>query len=239
MDGKAARVAVQSVGTRSIKAGTQEIELQTRMKLALSGATWPKPAAAGKRRDARSKARKGKPDLFSGFMVSEFRFRLRYQRVNDSRMKGQVQLRDVEADDLRLFFEHQRDPIAVALVGFQSRDRAAFDQHWEKLLANDSCLKKTIVADGKVAGNIGSWLSDGKREIGYWIDRTLWGRGIATEALSAFLRLEQTRPLHAGVAKHNAASIRVLQKCGFTLLGPEETAPDPTEASHVLLRLDA
>ncbi|MFN2475334.1 MAG: GNAT family N-acetyltransferase [Chthoniobacterales bacterium] len=175
-------------------------------------------------------------------------------------MKPRVQLRDVEADDLPLFFEHQRDPIAVALVGFRSRDRAAFDQHWAKLLADDSCLKKTIVvvsavsADSPiavasavsadpaatvVAGNIGSWSSDGKREIGYWIDRALWGRGIATEAVAAFLRLEQTRPLHAGVATHNAASIRVLQKCGFTLLGPEEAAPNDAQASHVLLRLDA
>jgi len=172
----------------------------------------------------------------------------RNQGVNDTRMKPQVQLRDVEADDLPLFFEHQRDPIAVALVAFRSRDRAAFDQHWEKLLADHSCLKKTIVVVSavsadysahQVAGNIGSWLSDGKREIGYWIDRALWGRGIATEALSAFLRLEQTRPLHAGVATHNAASIRVLQKCGFTLLGPEQAAPGDAAATHVLLRLDA
>jgi RimJ/RimL family protein N-acetyltransferase len=81
------------------------------------------------------------------------------------------------------------------------------------------------------AGN-GSWI--------VWLAsyRALWRRGIATEALSAFLRLEQTRPLHAGVATHNAASIRVLQKCGFTLLGPEEAAPGDAEASHVLLRLD-
>ncbi len=154
-------------------------------------------------------------------------------------MKPPVQLREVEADDLPLFFEHQRDPIAVALVAFRSRDRAAFDQHWEKLLADDSCMKKTIVADGQVAGNIGSWLSEGKREIGNWIDRAFWGRGIATEALSAFLRLEQTRPLHAGVATHNAASTRVLQKCGFTFLGAEEAAPSDAEASHVFLRLDA
>ena len=159
--------------------------------------------------------------------------------MGETAMKGRVQLRDVEADDLPLFFEHQRDPIAVALVAFRSRDRAAFDQHWAKLLANKTNLAKTIVADGQVAGNIGSWSSDGKREIGYWIDRALWGRGIATGALSAFLRLEQTRPLHAGVATHNAASIRVLQKCGFTLLGPEEAAPDDGEATHVLLRLDA
>src|SRR3954447_3172477 len=158
--------------------------------------------------------------------------------MGETAMKPRVQLRDVAADDLPLFFEHQRDPIAVALVAFRSRDRAGFDQHWEKLLADASCLKKTIVADGQVAGNIGSWVSDGKREIGYWLDRALWGRGIATEALAAFLRLEQTRPLHAGVATHNAASIRVQQKCGFNVLGPEEPAPSDAKPSHVLLRLD-
>jgi RimJ/RimL family protein N-acetyltransferase len=124
------------------------------------------------------------------------------------------------------------------MVEFRSRDAAEFAQHWAKLLADGSKLKKTIVVDGQVVGNIGSWLSDGKREIGYWIDRAFWGRGIATEALSAFLRLEKTRPLYAGVAKHNAASIRVLQKCGFTLLGFEDAANE-AEATHVLLMLDA
>src|SRR3954452_25322745 len=98
--------------------------------------------------------------------------------MSETAMKGRVQLRDVEADDLPLFFEHQRDPIAVAMVAFRSRDRAAFDQHWAKLLADESLLKRTIVTDGQVAGNIGSWTADGKREIGYWIDRALWGRGI-------------------------------------------------------------
>src|SRR3954470_16466640 len=174
--------------------------------------------------------------------------------MGETAMKPHVQLRDVEADDLPLFFEHQRDPIAVALVAFRSRDRAAFDQHWAKLLADDSCLKKTIVvvsavsvendvvsavsADNQVAGNICSWAADGKREIGYWIDRALWGRGIATEALSAFLCVEQTRPLYAGVAKHNAGSIRVLQKCGFKMYSVEEASND-ADASHVLLTLTA
>src|SRR5688572_8810109 len=114
----------------------------------------------------------------------------------------------------------------------------SFAQHWEKLLADSSKLKKTIVVDDQVVGNIGSWTAEGKREIGYWIDRAFWGRGIGTEALSAFLRLEKTRPLYAGVAKHNAASIRVLQKCGFILLGFEDAANE-ADATHVLLRLDA
>ena len=180
-------------------------------------------------------------------------------------MKPKIQLRNVEADDLPLFFEHQRDPIAVAMVAFNSRDRAAFDQHWAKLLADDSCLKKTIIvasavsaenhvasavsaenhvmsavsAENQVAGNIGSWTSEGKREVGYWIDRAFWGRGVATEALSAFLCLEQTRPLYAGVAKHNVASIRVLQKCGFKLSHSVEEASNDADASHLLLTLTA
>ena len=66
--------------------------------------------------------------------------------------------------------------------------------------------------------------------------RTIAGVWGATEAISAFVRLEQTRPLYAGVAKHNAASIRVLQKCGFVI----DNAPSEDDgATHILLKLDA
>jgi RimJ/RimL family protein N-acetyltransferase len=51
----------------------------------------------------------------------------------------------------------------------------------------------------------------------YWLGNEFWGRGIATEALAAFLQIVTTRPIYAGVAKDNAASIRVLQKCGFAI----------------------
>jgi RimJ/RimL family protein N-acetyltransferase len=166
------------------------------------------------------------------FRYSDFEFMIQ------SPMKPNIQLRNVEVNDLPLFFEHQRDPIAVAMVAFNSRDRAAFDQHWAKLLADDSLLKKTILADGEVVGNILSWASEGKREIGYWIDRAFWGRGVATEALSDFLCLEPIRPLHAGVAKHNVASIRVLEKCGFKFHSVEEASND-ADVSLVLLTLTA
>ena len=154
-------------------------------------------------------------------------------------MSTQIRLRDVEAGDLPLLFEHQRDPESFAMAAFPSRDAAAFDKHWAKLLADETILKQTIVADRRVVGNILSFVRDGKREVGYWIDRTFWGRGVATEALSAFLRLEQTRPLYAGVAKHNAASLRVLQKCGFTAPRSVDNESNDADNSHVALTLTA
>ena len=124
------------------------------------------------------------------------------------------------------------------MAAFTSRDKPAFAEHWAKLLRNDDCLKQTVLVDGEVAGNIGSWTAEGKREVGYWIDRAYWGRGVATAGLAAFLHLEQTRPLYAGVAKHNAASLRVLQKCGFRLLSAaEEQESEAIEDSHILLVL--
>lgn len=153
-------------------------------------------------------------------------------------MKANVLLRDVEPGDLPLFFEHQRDPVAVAMVVFRSRERAEFDAHWAKILADENCFTKTIVADGQVAGSIASFLRDGEREIGYWLDRALWGRGIATEALSLFLRLEQRRPLCAGVAPHNIGSTRVLEKCGFRLSKtPVDQEPEAAEESHIVFTL--
>jgi RimJ/RimL family protein N-acetyltransferase len=62
------------------------------------------------------------------------------------------------------------------------------------------------------------------REVGYWVARSHWGRGVATAALAAFLEEETRRPLIAGVAVHNPGSRRVLEKCGFTLI---ETQTDP------------
>jgi RimJ/RimL family protein N-acetyltransferase len=127
-----------------------------------------------------------------------------------------MMLRDVTPDDLPIFFEHQRDPDANRMADFPAREWDAFMTHWRtNVLGNASGRKQTIVVDGQVAGNVVSWDQAGKRLVGYWIGRAYWGQGVATAALTEFLRHETTRPLYAYVAAHNAGSIRVLEKCGF------------------------
>ncbi len=133
-----------------------------------------------------------------------------------------VVLRDVTADDLEIFFEHQRDPVAYAMADFPPRDREAFMAHWSKILADDAVQTRTVVHGGQVVGNVVSWGQSGQREIGYWMDRQYWGRGIATQALAGFISLITPRPLYAHVATHNVGSQRVLSKCGFRISRVED-----------------
>lgn len=138
-------------------------------------------------------------------------------------MSHDIRLRDVAPDDLPIFFEQQMDTDATRMAGFPSRDRAAFDAHWARnVLGNATAITQTVLLDGNVAGYIGSWQQDGDRLVGYWFGKDYWGRGVATEALGRFLEIVSVRPLHAHVATHNAASIRVLEKCGFRPLSREE-----------------
>jgi RimJ/RimL family protein N-acetyltransferase len=133
-------------------------------------------------------------------------------------MSIEVRLRNIEPGDLPIFYEHQLDPDATRMAAFPSRDRASFDAHWEKnILGNPGAITRTILVDGQVAGNIGSWPQEGLRLVGYWIGKEHWGKGVATRALGAFLEIVTERPLHAHVVNHNIGSIRVLQKCGFSL----------------------
>jgi [ribosomal protein S5]-alanine N-acetyltransferase len=84
-----------------------------------------------------------------------------------------------------------------------------------------------IVVSGECVGTVGIVLqTDVHRrsaEIGYWLGRAVWGRGIATEVVRAvtmhgFHSFGLVR-LFANVFATNAASARVLEKAGYALEG--------------------
>lgn len=153
-------------------------------------------------------------------------------------MRNEVRLRNVEPDDLPIFYEQQRDPDATRMAAFPARDRAAFDAHWAtNVLGNPAAVNQTILVNGQVAGNIGSWPQDGLRLVGYWIGKEHWGKGVATRALGALLHLVTERPLHAHVARHNVGSIRVLEKCGFGLEREESVEDAGEDGAELLLVL--
>ncbi len=148
-------------------------------------------------------------------------------------------IRDVVEADLPIFFEHQQDPEATRMAAFPPRDREAFTAHWQKILANGELIKKTVVFEGEVAGNVVMFDMDGKHLVGYWIGREFWGKGLATKALAELLAEVTTRPVHAYVATSNPGSVRVLEKCGFTFVSRETEfneamGEDVEEALYVL-----
>ncbi len=135
-----------------------------------------------------------------------------------------VSLRPIEPTDLDVFFGHMQDAEAVWMAAFTPEDpsdRAAFDEHWNRIVSDEGVTTRAIVRNGSVVGHIASFEVFGDREITYWIGREVWGRGVATEALRQFLDIEITRPLFARAAADNPGSIRVLEKCGFGRFGDD------------------
>lgn len=63
---------------------------------------------------------------------------------------------------------------------------------------------------------------DAHPELGYWLGEPFWGQGYAPEAVTALLEAvratEEFERVTAPVLAFNAASIRVLEKSGFTVL---------------------
>ncbi len=100
-------------------------------------------------------------------------------------MNNEVILRDVNKDDLPIFFEQQLDKIANHMAAFTAKDptdKIAFMSHWHKILDDDRIIKKTVLFNDQVAGHVSSFEQFGEPEVSYWIGREYWGRGIATRS---------------------------------------------------------
>lgn len=104
-------------------------------------------------------------------------------------------LRDAEA-----YLASPRDPVLPSFLIFERTDGAP-----------------------RLAGSCGlGRRASGAVELGYWIARPFWGRGIATEAGSALIDIARALGLAQLEASHfidNPASARVLDKLGFESTG--------------------
>jgi len=103
---------------------------------------------------------------------------------------------------------------------------------WIRLSIEDDPSSLAVEVNGRVAGATALELYPAERrhtcELGYWLGRDYWGRGIATavcEAMTqyAFEHFKLVR-VQAEVYGPNAASMRVLEKCGFQREGVRRKA---------------
>ncbi|OEU94811.1 GNAT family N-acetyltransferase [Streptomyces oceani] len=133
-----------------------------------------------------------------------------------------ITLREVADSDVDVFWTHMSEPAAqwmAAVTREYHYDRGRFDAHWATVRSDPAVTVRTVLVDEAVAGHAAAFGPPDEREVTYWIASAYWGRGVAGAALRGLVALERTRPLHAHVAADNAGSLRVLEKCGFTVTG--------------------
>lgn len=128
-----------------------------------------------------------------------------------------VRLRDVGPDDLPRLCEMHLDAESNRVAVTIPRTTEAFAAHWAGILRNPSMTARAILLGEEMVGYVCCFGSDGRTNVGYWVGREHWGKGIASRALELLLLEVPDRPLHAHVATSNGASLRVLQKCGFVV----------------------
>src|SRR6185295_6924495 len=125
-------------------------------------------------------------------------------------------LRDAEA-----FLASPRDPVLPSLLIFERTNGAP------QLVGSSGLGRRP----------------SGAVELGYWIARPFWGRGIATEACSALIEIARTLGLSTLEGAHfldNPASARVLEKLGFEPIGivaPRHSCARGSEVPARLMRL--
>ncbi len=153
-----------------------------------------------------------------------------------------VSLRALEDSDLDAIYQQSMDPESIRMAAFTAEDqsRSAFLNRISRLRADSSVSYRVIDVDGAIAGTIGSFRVDDQPEVTFWVNRTQWGKGIASAALQMLLAETAERPLYARAASDNVGSLRVLENAGFRRVGVNrDFAPGRgEEIEETILRLD-
>jgi RimJ/RimL family protein N-acetyltransferase len=85
------------------------------------------------------------------------------------------------------------------------------------------CIEVKHSAVGGIGFRLGEDVHRQSAEFGYWLAEELWGKGIMTEAVTALVNYcfenFSLNRIFASAYANNPASVRVLEKAGFTFEG--------------------
>ena len=155
----------------------------------------------------------------------------------------QVELRERTEENVRVYFERTRDPVIQHWIPQASQTvEQALEAYRQSLAPGAASYGRTIWADGAYVGDI--WCYGIRQEpdpdamLSFCIfEKHLWGQGIASRALEQFLADAGPRfglkRVGAFAYADNPASVRVLEKNGFTI---QETFEEEGRRSFYLVR---
>ena len=152
----------------------------------------------------------------------------------------EVCLGDRTAETVRLYFEKANQPEIQAVLPQKARTvEEALEDYEKTLRPNARSYGKTVIANGNYIGDIWCYCMDAHEEpnamLSYCIfEKAYWSQGIATKAVAMFLKEVRARfalrTIGAFTFSDNLASIRVLEKNGFTEI--EEFSEDGRDSKY-------
>lgn len=162
-------------------------------------------------------------------------------------------LRPWRADDAADLYELARDPRVGPAAGWPPHRSVGESAEVIRTIFSAPETYAVVLRDtGRPVGCVGLLFPDAGHfaigssdaEVGYWIGTPWWGRGLIPEAVDALARRAfddlGLTALWASCFPENAASRRVLEKCGFRYVRTEPSlpvCPDGTSHSGEIRRL--
>lgn len=139
-----------------------------------------------------------------------------------------IVLRPWQEEDAPVLFSLASDPAVGPIAGWPPHMSVADSLRVIRdILSAPETYAAVLSETGEPAGSIGLHfgdagtvpLSEGEAELGYWIGRKFWGRGLAPEAADMLIRHGfvdlRLSTLWCGYCDGNDRSRRVQEKCGF------------------------
>ena len=115
------------------------------------------------------------------------------------------------------------NPIAMRYWSSPPHDNLAASETWLRSMVDADPVSSDdfiLEHEGQVIGKLGCWQLP---EIGFLVEPAVWGRGLASEAIAAFLDRRRgmncTQQITADVDPRNERSLRLLRKHGFLETG--------------------
>jgi RimJ/RimL family protein N-acetyltransferase len=144
------------------------------------------------------------------------------QFASDEIRTERLLLRRARLDDTAAMHVIMSNPVAMRYWSSLPHADYADTERWMASMVDADPVESDdfiVTLDGRLVGKLGAWKLP---EVGFLLDPAVWGRGLAREALAAFIARRRTlgsTELTADVDPRNAASLKLLQGAGFIETG--------------------
>jgi RimJ/RimL family protein N-acetyltransferase len=144
------------------------------------------------------------------------------QVASDEIRTDRLVLRRARLDDVRAMHAIMSNPVAMRYWSTPPHAELAETERWVASMVEEAPASRDdfiVTFNDQLIGKMGAWRLP---EFGFLFDPAFWGRGLAREALDAFVERRRrlgSIELTADVDPRNSASLRLLEGAGFLETG--------------------